>query len=128
GLPDLQPWHRIELAREFHAGRGEAPKTFTEYLTLEDRLFEELRARVVDNPAVASRDAVSRYNPNSIPAHLALDERYNRSYELAPSQVRGAVLLVHGLTDSPYSMRSLAELFFARGFYVLVLRLPGHGT
>ena len=25
-------------------------------------------------------------------------------------------------------MHSLADLFFARGFYVLVLRLPGHGT
>ena len=127
-LPDLQPWHRIELAGEFRAGRAETPRTFAEYLALEDRLFEEVRARVIDDPAVASSDAVSRYNPNSIPAQLAFGERYNRSYELIPRQVRGAVLLVHGLTDSPYSMRSLADLFFARGFYVLVLRLPGHGT
>jgi alpha-beta hydrolase superfamily lysophospholipase len=127
-LSDLQPWHRIELVGEFRAGRAETPKNFAEYLTLEHRLFEEARARVIDDPAVASSDAVSRYNPNSVPAQLALAERYNRSYELIPSQVRGAVLLVHGLTDSPYSMRSLAELFFARGFHVLVLRLPGHGT
>jgi len=127
-LPDLQPWHRIELNAEFRAGRAEAPKTFADYLALENRLFEEVRARVIDNPAMASHDAVSRYNPNSVPAQLALGERYNRSYELVPSEVRGAVLLVHGLTDSPYSMRSLADLFFARGFYVLVLRLPGHGT
>ena len=126
-LPDLHPWHRIEVGGEFRAG-GAAPKTFAEYLALEDRLFEEVRARVIDDPAVASSDAVSRYNPNSIPAQLALGERYNHSYELVPSQVHGAVLLVHGLTDSPYSMRSLADLFFARGFYVLVLRLPGHGT
>jgi len=127
-LPDLHPWHRIELPAEFRAGHPETPKTFAEYLALEHRLFEELRARVMDDPAVASRDAVSRYNPNSVPAQLALGGLFNRSYELVPSQVRGAVLLVHGLTDSPYSMRSLADLFFARGFYVLVLRLPGHGT
>jgi alpha-beta hydrolase superfamily lysophospholipase len=38
------------------------------------------------------------------------------------------VLLLHGLTDSPYSMRALAELFAARGWYVVGLRLPGHGT
>lgn len=29
------------------------------------------------------------------------------------------MLLVHGLTDSPYSVRAMAELFFERGYYVL---------
>lgn len=37
-------------------------------------------------------------------------------------------LLVHGLTDSPYSMKALAEVLFRQGFEVTVLRLPGHGT
>ena len=127
-LPDLQPWHRIELAEEFRAGRAGAPKTFPEYLALEERLFAELRKRVVDDPAVADRASIGRYNPKSVPAQLALDGRDNRSYELVPQELRGAVLLVHGLSDSPYSVRALAEVFHARGFYVLVLRLPGHGT
>jgi len=127
-LPDLQPWHRIELAEEFHSGRAGAPKTFPEYLALEERLFAELRKRVLDDPAVADRASISRYNPKSVPAQLALGGRHNRSYELVPQEVRGAVLLVHGLSDSPYSVHALAETFFARGFYVLVLRLPGHGT
>jgi alpha-beta hydrolase superfamily lysophospholipase len=127
-LPDLQPWHRIELAEEFRAGRAGAPKSFPEYLALEERLFAELRKRVLDDPAVADPALIGRYNPNSVPAQLALGGPHNRSYELVPPEVRGAVLLVHGLTDSPYSVRALAETFFARGFYVLVLRLPGHGT
>ena len=127
-LPDLQPWHRIELANEFHAGRAGEPKTFPEYLALEERLFAELRKRVLDDPAAADPAPVGRYHPQSVPARLALDTPYNRSYELVPQEVRGAVLLVHGLTDSPYSQRALAEVFHARGFYVLVLRLPGHGT
>ena len=127
-LPDLQPWHRIELAEEFHAGRAGAPKTFPEYLALEERLFAELRKRVLDDPAVADRALVGRYNPASVPAQLALGGRHNRSYELVPPEVRGAVLLVHGLTDSPYSVRALAETFFAHGFHVVVVRLPGHGT
>jgi alpha-beta hydrolase superfamily lysophospholipase len=38
------------------------------------------------------------------------------------------VLLLHGLTDSPYSMRSIAEHLAASGFEVVGLRLPGHGT
>jgi alpha-beta hydrolase superfamily lysophospholipase len=127
-LPDLQPWHRIELTEEFRSGRAGTPKTFPEYLALEDRLFAEVRGRVLDEPAVASSNAVSRYNPNSVPARLALGGPYNRSYELVPKDIRGAIVLVHGLSDSPYSMRSIGELFFERGFYVLVLRLPGHGT
>jgi alpha-beta hydrolase superfamily lysophospholipase len=45
-----------------------------------------------------------------------------------PAQIEGGVLLIHGLTDSPYSMKSLAEIFYAANFYVLSLRMPGHGT
>lgn len=127
-LPDLRPWHRLILESEFRAGRPDTPKTFEEYRRLEDRLFAELRARVVDNPAAADRYSLGRFNPASVPAKLALDTPYNRSYELVPETIRGAVLLVHGLSDSPYSMRALAELCRDQGFYVLVVRLPGHGT
>jgi alpha-beta hydrolase superfamily lysophospholipase len=127
-LPALRPWHRITLASEFRAGRADTPKTFEEYLKLEDRLFAELRSRVMNDPASADRYAVGRYNPKSVPARLALDTPYNRSFELVPATVRGAVLLVHGLSDSPYAMRALAETFRDQGCYVLVLRLPGHGT
>jgi alpha-beta hydrolase superfamily lysophospholipase len=127
-LPDLQPWHRIALDEEFRAGRAGAPKTFAEYLALEERLFAELRRRVLEDPAVADPALIGRFNPESVPARLALGGAHNRSHELAPASPRGAVLLVHGLSDSPYSVRALAETFFEQGFYVLVLRLPGHGT
>src|SRR3954447_4486711 len=39
-----------------------------------------------------------------------------------------AVLVVHGFTGSPQSMRPLAEAFAAAGFTVELPRLPGHGT
>lgn len=38
------------------------------------------------------------------------------------------VLLVHGLTDSPYFMRSLSKFFQANCFRVMSILLPGHGT
>ena len=41
---------------------------------------------------------------------------------------RGGVLLLHGLTDSPYSLRSLGTVLVADGWRVVGLRLPGHGT
>jgi esterase/lipase len=41
---------------------------------------------------------------------------------------RRGVLLIHGLTDSPYFMRYLAEFFQQSGFRVMAILLPGHGT
>lgn len=41
---------------------------------------------------------------------------------------RRGVLLVHGLSDSPYHMRHLAAFFQRNGFRVMALLLPGHGT
>ncbi|UMX62112.1 alpha/beta fold hydrolase [Klebsiella pneumoniae] len=38
-------------------------------------------------------------------------------------------MLLHGLTDSPYSVRYLsAQLWQQRGYVAVVPRLPGHGT
>jgi len=126
-LGDLRPWHHLKLS-EFRADRPDAPRTFADYKRLEDDLFAELRRRLLDDPSAADRARLGRYNPETIPARLAFDTPYNRSFELVPEEIRGGVLLVHGLTDSPYSMRALAELFRDQGFYVLALRLPGHGT
>jgi carboxylesterase len=38
------------------------------------------------------------------------------------------ILLMHGFTGSPVSLRPLAELLGKRGFAVEMPRLPGHGT
>lgn len=41
---------------------------------------------------------------------------------------RIGILLVHGFTGSPVSLRPLAELLSKRGFALEMPRLPGHGT
>ncbi len=38
------------------------------------------------------------------------------------------VLVLHGFTGNPQSMRSLAEAFAAAGYTVELPLLPGHGT
>ena len=38
------------------------------------------------------------------------------------------VLIIHGFTGNPSSMRSLSERIGAAGFSVEMIRLPGHGT
>jgi alpha-beta hydrolase superfamily lysophospholipase len=40
----------------------------------------------------------------------------------------GAVVLLHGLTDSPFSLRHIARRYRDRGFVAIGIRLPGHGT
>lgn len=59
----------------------------------------------------------------------------NAPFMLKPDSANGrnklyqrGILLVHGLTDSPYFMRPLAEFFQAQGFLVMTTLLPGHGT
>lgn len=126
-LADLRPWHQVVLREEFSAGRSGAPQNFDEYMALESRLFRELGSRVLEREADAWE--LGRYNPRSVVSRLALATPYNHSYELVPPGApRGSVLLVHGLSDSPYSMRALAETFLLQGYYVVSLRLPGHGT
>ena len=41
---------------------------------------------------------------------------------------RQGVLVLHGFTGNPQSMRGLAEAFAAAGFAVELPLLPGHGT
>jgi alpha-beta hydrolase superfamily lysophospholipase len=126
-LPELKAWHRIVLHEEAGRGRTAAFESFEAYRQQEERLFAELRERIYAQEP--DTFALGRYNPGSVVAELALDTPYNRSYELVPAgEPRGSVLLMHGLTDSPYSVRGIAEVFQSRGYYVVALRLPGHGT
>ena len=125
-LPPLNPWHRELLDSEFSALRH-ADLDFDGYLQLEERLFAELRTKAASWP----RDEAfvqSRFNADGMPQRLAAGAPYNRSFRLEPAQPRGAALLIHGLTDSPYSMKATAESLRSRGIAVTVLRLPGHGT
>jgi len=127
-LPDLSAWHRIGLQAEFSASRADAPTTFAAYLDQEARLFAELQRRVYDDPAAADRWPYGRYTPGSPVAQLALGGSGNRSSVTKAAAPRGAVLLLHGLSDAPYSLRAVGRALHERGFDVVALRLPGHGT
>ena len=56
-------------------------------------------------------------NPEKI-----LDRNWNRSFVFKAEKPIGGVLLVHGLSDSPYSLRALAERLHAEGYTVVGLR------
>lgn len=49
-------------------------------------------------------------------------------YQLLHANQNKAILLIHGLTDSPYIFSSIAQDLYQQGFNVRTLLLPGHGT
>lgn len=49
-------------------------------------------------------------------------------FELQQSNNQKAVLLIHGLTDSPFTYHDLAAFYYKQGYTVRTLLLPGHGT
>jgi alpha-beta hydrolase superfamily lysophospholipase len=127
-LPDLSAWHTTRFDHEFSADRVGSPATFAAYLDQEARLFAELRQRLYEAPGGAGEEPYARYTPGSPTARLALDSAGNRSGVTLANERRGAVLLLHGLTDAPYSLHAVGRAFHERGFHVVALRLPGHGT
>lgn len=145
-LPPLQPWHTELLRNEFDASRHK-DLDFAGYRQLEARLFDELQAKTAQwasdglgahcppGPEAADCRADadeafrhSRFNAGGWLQRLVEGAPFNRSFRLEQSSPAGHALLVHGLTDSPYSMHAMARSLHARGFEVTVLRLPGHGT
>jgi alpha-beta hydrolase superfamily lysophospholipase len=128
-LADLEPWHRLAPQLEPTAEEMDDDDfTLAEYLAREADVFEEARKSIADALGPEHQVPGNRYAPQSPnnPARFAVD--WNRSFERRPAKVRGGALLVHGLSDSPYSLRAIADLLEHHGWYCLVLRMPGHGT
>ena len=123
---DLQVWHLVELDEEFTA--DSEVQTFAEYLALEDRLFGQLDASVYVKIPPDQHRAINRYNRGSLSDPESWTQNWNRSFAMPAASPTAGVLLLHGMSDSPYSLRHLGERLHDAGAYVLGLRLPGHGT
>ena len=127
-LSETKIWHTASFSEEFRADNYPKGIEFSGYQKLEDRLFSELDEKIYQQINTADQLSYNRFYTNSAnhPENAAIN--WNRSQELKVKQPQGGILLIHGVTDSPYSMRAIAELLQKQGLYVLVLRLPGHGT
>ena len=123
---NLEVWHTTKLKEDFTA-RVEAT-SFADYLAFESRAFDELDAKIVAKVGTGAEYTLVRYSRGSLSDPESFAQNYNRSYELVPATPRGGALLLHGMSDSPYSLRAIAESLYDAGFHVINLRLPGHGT
>jgi alpha-beta hydrolase superfamily lysophospholipase len=123
---DLEPWHTVDLDAEFTAATE--IDSFADYLALEDRLFRQVDAQVYAQHPLERRDLTRRYHRGSLADPQRWPVNWNRSFELPSDAPQAGVLLLHGMSDSPYSLRTLGQRMHASGAWVVGLRLPGHGT
>jgi alpha-beta hydrolase superfamily lysophospholipase len=128
-LPELQGWHQQAPASEFRAADAHSGYTFDDYLKQEMAVFQQLDALVNGPWKTEAVGRFDRFRSGSVcNPEKTLEQNWNRSFVLKAAKPIGGVLLVHGLSDSPYSLRALAERLYAEGYTVVGLRVPGHGT
>lgn len=76
--------------------------SFASYLKREDEIFADLRREVSDRLSAADKTPINRFYRDSLVYPQRFTPDWNRSFILLPSgKPRGAVVLLHGLTDSP---------------------------
>jgi alpha-beta hydrolase superfamily lysophospholipase len=125
--PPLAVWHTYDP--DDLAARSIAKLDWAGYLKAEGELFERVRANVTQKLEPEDRIPANRYFDGSPVYPGRFKNDWNRSYILEPDGTpAGAVVLLHGLTDSPYSLRHIARRYQADGYVAVAIRLPGHGT
>lgn len=125
--PSLQLWHTF-VPHDMKANAIDKA-SWADYLTAEDALFKDVKLNVTDKLDSRVQTPLNRYYAGSpiYPGKFATD--WNRSYIMMPQgKPKGAVVLLHGLTDTPYSLRHIADNYLQYGYVAVGIRLPAHGT
>ncbi len=124
----LKPWHTEKLTEEFTQDKADEVQSFADYLALEDRLFKQLDEKVYAKTESGPGHELDRYSSDSAADPRQHKPNWNRSFELKTENPRGAVLLLHGMSDSPYALHTLGQALNEQNYWVVGLRMPGHGT
>ncbi len=126
GAP-LESWHRFvphEMSvEELNQSNWDG------YLKAEAAIFDTLRTEITQQLDTKDQVPYNRYFEGSPIYPGRFPQDWNRSYVLEPEGPPvGAVVFLHGLTDSPYSLRHIARRYRAHGYVSVAIRLPAHGT
>ena len=123
---DLSIWHKVDLDAEFTV--NSTAQNFSDYLTIEQQVFNQLDARIIKRVPVGPQQLINRYSRDSVSSPARWPRNWNRTFELPLQSPSAGVLLLHGMSDSPYSLRGIGESLHKKNAWVLGLRYPGHGT
>jgi len=124
--PPLEPWHTY-VPHELTA-KALDHADWTDYLKAEDKIFADVKRHVSQYSTRTSAYrsiAISKAVPSIRKAFrkTGTDPMCSNPRELQSE--RG---ILHGLTDSPYSLRHIARRYREHGFVSIAIRLPAHGT
>ena len=93
---------------------------------------EQLRGpllKVWERREADGRVSIGRFSkPATVAQALLPEDGQPPTNKKSCHKTRGVVLLLHGLYDSPYTMRDLGRVFNEQCFITRFLLLPGHGT
>lgn len=116
---DKTPLEKRHFASGLNSKFNSDHPSFTKYILATREMIRKVRS--VTTPADLLNKAVDGNSPFELdPAGSDTAGRVKRW--------RRGILLIHGLSDSPYCMRHLAAIFQENGFRVMAVLLPGHGT
>jgi len=124
--PDLNTWHVTELSAELTEKDIKGMSSLQDYLDQENILFQQLHEQIYKSGSPSVQ--INRYLSGNWSDPRRFSPDWNRTIELPAKSPKAGVLMLHGMSDSPYSMRALAESLHDLNCSVTVLRLPGHGT
>ncbi|MEA1934940.1 MAG: alpha/beta fold hydrolase [Thermodesulfobacteriota bacterium] len=117
GCSTLPPrLHKSDLNSEFNYSHD---ISFTEYIQKTRLMISKTRTDL-DN---TDKEKIIWANS---PFELIPD--VNLYPETENKKFKKGILLIHGLTDSPYLLRPVARHLQSKGFLVRTILLPGHGT
>jgi len=123
-LPDLETWNTIKPDPELLLNNDY--NSFEEFVEA-DKIYIKENFKKINSENLG---LFNKYNPKGISYPLDKEVNYNASFVLDPGKnnTKGVIVLIHGLSDSPYHIYNLGKYFLKKGFYVFGLRMPGHGT
>jgi alpha-beta hydrolase superfamily lysophospholipase len=124
----LEPWHTEKLTEEFTHDKTTYIQSLDDYLELEQRLFRQQDEIIYAVTETGPEQALNRYSAGSNADPRKYETNLNHSFELVSDKPRGGVLLLHGMSDSPYVLRALGRKLHEQGYQVVGMRMPGHGT
>jgi len=90
------------------------PETpYEQYVELMTKVIAAARLETDNKEAIVAMNSPFVYKP----AEKPVNNIYSKG-----------ILLIHGLSDSPYFLQAIGKYFASKGFLVYGLLLPGHGT
>lgn len=125
--PELQLWHTW-VPHEMDVDEIDNVD-WNDYINKENALFSEVKRQVTDKLDAEQQTELNRYYSHSPIYPDSFPTNWDRSYIMMPDgKPKGVVVLLHGLTGTPYSLRHIAEDCRQQGYIAIGIRLPGHGT